>query len=52
MPTNTAAFIKVTEVVFEEPKLALPVGTICGVQLVLVFQSLDPGLVFQVAFWA
>ena len=27
-------------------------GTVCGVQLVAVFQLLVPGLVPQVAFWA
>jgi hypothetical protein len=42
----------VIDVVFEEPKVAVPVGIVCGVQLVLVFQSLDPGLVSQVASWA
>jgi hypothetical protein len=42
----------VIDVVVEEPKVAVPVGTVWGVQLVLVFQLLDPGLVPQVAFWA
>ena len=42
----------VIDVVFEEPNVAVPLGTVCGVQLVLVFQSLVPGLVAQVAFWA
>jgi hypothetical protein len=42
----------VIDVVFDAPKLAVPVGTVCGVQLVLEFQSLDPGLVPQVAPWA
>ena len=42
----------VIDVVFEEPNVAVPLGTVCVVQLVLVFQSLVPGLVPQVAFWA
>jgi hypothetical protein len=42
----------VIDVVVEEPKIAVPVGTVWGTQLVLVFQSLDPGLVSQVASWA
>jgi hypothetical protein len=54
---NSISPIKVLEenvidVVFEEPKLAVTVGTVCGVQLVLVFQSPEPGLTSQVAFCA
>ena len=41
----------VIDVMLEGPNVAVPVGTICGVQLVLVFQSLDPGFVSQVS-WA
>ena len=35
---------KVSDVVFDAPKVAVLVGTDAGVQLPAVFQSLEPGL--------
>lgn len=52
MPPSRLLFETLIEVVFEEPNVAVPLGTVWGVQLVLVFQAFDPGLVSQVAFWA
>src|SRR5438552_15778508 len=39
-------------VTFETSKVATPVGTVFGVQLAAVFQSLLIGFRFHVAFWA
>jgi hypothetical protein len=50
-PTVVDAAENVIAVVFEEPKVAVPVGTVAGNQLVAVFQSPDPGAVSQVASW-
>ena len=47
-----ALFENVIAVVFDAPKVAVPVGTVVGTQLPIVFQSDDPGLRAQVASWA
>ena len=43
---------KVMVVVFDTSKMAVPVGTAAGVQLVPVSKSPDPGLRSQLAFCA
>jgi hypothetical protein len=39
-------------VLLDEPKLAIPVGTVPGLQLAAVLKLPEPGLASQVAFWA
>src|SRR5580700_1633422 len=41
-----------TPVVLDVANVAVPVGTIDGTQLLLVFQSPLPGVVLHMAFWA
>jgi hypothetical protein len=50
--TEVLGLEKVTVVLFEASKMAVPVGTVAAVQLVPVFQSPDPGAASQVAFCA
>ena len=40
---------KVSDVVFDAPKIAVLVGTLAGVQFAAVFQSLVAGAISQVA---
>jgi hypothetical protein len=51
-PTEVFVAENVIDVVLEEPNVAVPLGTVAGIQLVFVFQSLETGLVPQVASWA
>jgi hypothetical protein len=51
-PARSTSLEIETLVVFEGPKVAvsvMPLGTVAGVQLLAVFQSLDAGFNFQVA---